>query len=152
MALILLADLSRVKSLVCAITHDMPLLSLISFTARYPSMFTSHYNPSLNLSAFDVWKIDMVDTFGALTNSRSFTVKAKFVVSCLLYDLHRSVRREEQRYSDIPKVTFAVCNGPDQDTFEIGGVNLKFMGVGDDLISDDSNTCIVLTDNKSLAK
>jgi hypothetical protein len=48
----------------------------------------------------------------------------------------------------IPPVVFAVCNGPDNDTFELDGVDVKFLGIGGNLITRDRNTHTLMNGKK----
>ena len=136
---------------ICAIARDMPLLRLISFKAKYYFDGVSQQRSPRDFGYVGTWKQDITDTFEALANDASLTVEARFVITCPLYCAHFTAARGtvyDPRFTRIPTVTFAVCNGPDKDTLVLDGLNVKFMGIDDDLISEDSNTQVIVTGKK----
>jgi hypothetical protein len=93
-----------------------------------------------------LWKQGMMDTLKALTNDATWQMKVRFHIYCAL-----CCPRPDIKLVGLPVSTFAVCNGPDKDTFKLGGLDVKFLGVGKDLISGDSNTHVILAGKKILA-
>jgi hypothetical protein len=151
--LTLLLGLSSVVLRACAVFCVMPLLSLISFKAVFYSDGISQQTSPRGFGDVGLWKHDITDTFEAFANYKSLTVKARFVITCPLYCPHFTAARGtayDPLVTRIPKVTFAVCNGPDEDTFELDGLNVKFMGIDKDLIGEDSNTQVIMTGKKAL--
>jgi len=103
------------------------------------------------------WKQTMTASLAALVeNNAHLTVTADFDLMCALYSLRRGVAPE-----DVPVphtsgakslATFAVCNGPDKDTFELDGHDVKFLGINGILIDRDNNTHVVLMGKKPPTK
>jgi len=143
MPLTLLADPSSIVAQIHGVMHDMPQLRLLSITMTY-----SIQDDIVLVGLIPRWKLAMMNCLRALTDDTSWQMKVKINIHCDLF----SWRLTDARPSEPPFATFAVCNEPDRDTFELEGVNVKFMGVGGDLISDDSNTQIILTGKKLLNK
>jgi hypothetical protein len=98
------------------------------------------------------WKQHMMDSLKALANDATWQTKVQFKIRCALYRVHPdAVQSEDEIYGiAIPVATFALCNGPDKDTFRLGGLDVKFLGVGKDLVSGDSNTQVILAGKKTL--
>ena len=82
-----------------------------------------------------------------------WTGKMMFYITCSLYLLDEEslydipVDSLEYRYS--PSVAFAICGGPDEDTFQLDGLHLKFMGTEKMQIerkaAEDRNTVVTIT-------
>jgi hypothetical protein len=118
----------------------MPQLSFFSFIMKY---WLEDETSQVNFTP--LWKQGMMDSFKALTNDATWQMKVRFHICCALY-----CPRPDIRLVGLPISTFAVCNGPDKDTFRLGGLDVKFLGVGKDLISGDSNTHVILAGKKML--
>lgn len=144
MPLTLLADPPSIVAQIREVTHYMPQLRLLSIRIIYL------IQDGFTLLGFTPrWKHAMMNSLRALTDGASWQMKISFNICC---DLYCARHLANTRPDEPPLVTFAVCNEPDRDTFELQGTNVKFMGVGEDLIKDESNTQIILTGKKLLNK
>jgi hypothetical protein len=130
----------------------MNQLSLVSLTTK--TMIYDHIELiggwCIELDSHGQCKQEMMTSLAALVkNFESLTVKATFAITCELYCPHPTAAKGtiyDVRWPDrIPLATFAVCHGPDKETFKLDGLHVKFLGVGDDLISGDSNTQVIIT-------
>jgi hypothetical protein len=98
------------------------------------------------------WKQDTTNYLKALMNDASWHMKVQFNICCPLYS-PRSKGVEESLYmgySTPDTVIFAVCNGPDRDTFQLDGLDVKFLRVTGKPIREDSNTHFYLAGKKTL--
>jgi hypothetical protein len=142
-----------------AIKSGMNQLSLVSFTTITPiynHIRRSYYvqRDFINHNNHGHWKKEMTTSLAAFVGEfTSLTVKAKFTITCNLYSSHPTAAKGtiyDTRTKSAPIATFAICNGPDRDTFELEGLDVKFLGVDQDLISGDSNTQVTLTSKNLL--
>jgi hypothetical protein len=146
-----------VAPLIRAITSGMDQLSLIQLTTKapiYDHTWRFGYIFPTDLHRHGQWKKEMTTSLAAFVGEfASLTVKAKFTIACKLYSSHPTAAKGtiyDPRTKSAPIATFAICNGPDKDTFKLEGLDVKFLGVDQDLISGDSNTQVTLTSKKVL--
>jgi len=147
MSLTLLAGPESVVSLICDLTRGMSQLSLVSLTMKYHLS-----NEASQVGFTPCWRQDMMISLKALVDEASWQMKVKFTISCALCCPHPNAADTDQDAFQKGVATFAVCNGPDLDTFELGGLSVKFLGVNNDLSSGDSNTQVILTGKKPLGE
>lgn len=130
----------------------MPHLRRFSLQIIYLLVELSEAGAPLELGQIGTWKQTMTASLTALVKSNAgLTVTADFDIMCALYSLQPSVAPRDVELSPSarkPLITIAVCNGPDKDTYELDGCNVKFLGVGGDLIDRDDNTQIILAGKK----
>ncbi|KAG9587817.1 hypothetical protein KCU77_g9664, partial [Aureobasidium melanogenum] len=107
----------------------MPQLLLFVFSTEYDIdrlvEETSLVDPT-EFGRHQEWTDEMVYFLQNLVDEEgsSWTAMARFQIVCALYcPLNPS--EEDERISD---VVFAICEGPDKDTFKLGGLDLKFLG------------------------
>ncbi|KAH0289949.1 hypothetical protein KCU62_g3904, partial [Aureobasidium sp. EXF-3399] len=148
---------SSVAALIQALPCGMPQLSLFSVQVIFLIDNPSEPGAPLETGEIGAWKQTMTASLAALVeNDAHLTVTADFDLMCALYSLRPGVAGEDvlvpQTSSAKSLVTFAVCNGPDKDTFELDGLDVKFLGVNGILIRRDNNTHVVLTGKKPLTK
>jgi hypothetical protein len=148
--LTLLAGITSVAHLVRAVTRGMPQLSVFLFTAAYNIDMACSQGVPLEMGQYRAWKQQMTTSLATIVESMAFlTVDAKFAICCNLYCPHDDVA-DEHVPGSIPPAVFALCNGPDTDAFELDGVDVKFLGVGNVLIGGDSNTHVILIGSEML--
>lgn len=135
----------------------MPQLSFFSLQIIYLLDELSQPGAPVEMGQISAWKQTMTASLAALVkNNARLTVEADFDIMCALYSLLPGVARGDDHIprpsGAKPLATFAVCNGPDKDTFELDGCNVKFLGVGGNLIDRDNNTQIILIGEDMLDK
>jgi hypothetical protein len=134
--------------LVEEVTSDLPWLSIFFFAAAYDIDIPTLKAIPLNLRHYRTLKYEMHLYLAELVRDNEFlTAKIEFAVLCPLYSPHDDVLRQTD-HSAIPPAIFAICDFPDNDTVKLDGVDVKFLGIGDDLIDRDRNTQVVMNGKK----
>lgn len=124
------------QAAVRALTGRVPKPRLFLFNSEYDIDRDVNWmglaDPT-ELGKHSVWRHRMIEFLQNLVDAGSiWTGKMMFYITCSLYLLDEEslygipVDSLEYRYS--PSVAFAICGGPDEDTFQLDGLHLKFMG------------------------
>jgi hypothetical protein len=129
--------------------HQLSLVTVLAITNIQDRIKPSGNVYPTGLDNHGQWKREIMDSLEKLAREFApLTVQAQFAIACALYcPLPRAVRGTiyDVPMRKIPGTMLAVCNGPDTDTFKLDGSDLKFMGVGHDVIPADNNTQVIMT-------
>lgn len=103
-------------------------LNSFLFTAEYEIDRIIHETGSVTSTEFDKhnkWKEEMIDILQEIADKESsWNGMAKFHIVCAPYCLLDSSTEDEP----VSEVVFAICDTPEEDTFKLDGLNLKFLG------------------------
>ncbi|KAG9843853.1 hypothetical protein KCU98_g14155, partial [Aureobasidium melanogenum] len=118
-----------VQPAIRTLTSRMPELGLFLFTTEYEIdrlvSDTSLADPTEFVKHVD-WTDEMMYFLRELVSEEnsSWNAAARFHIACALYCLHDRGAEHES----VPDTIYAICEGPDEETFKLDGMNLKFMG------------------------
>lgn len=145
------------QAAVRALTGRVPKLRLFLFNSEYDIDRDVNWMglaDSTELGKHSVWRHRMIEFLQKLVDAGSiWTGKMMFYITCSLYLLDEEslygipVDFLEYKYS--PNVVFAICSGPDEDTFQLDGLHLKFVGMEkiqiERRVAEDGNIVVTIT-------
>ncbi|KAG9740422.1 hypothetical protein KCU73_g9209, partial [Aureobasidium melanogenum] len=119
----------NVQAAIRTLTSKMPKLGVFLFTTEYDIdrlVSDTSLADSTEFVKHVAWTDEMIYFLRELVSEEnsSWNAAARFHIACALYCLHDHDARDES----VPATIYAICEGPDEETFKLDGMNLKFMG------------------------